>query len=717
MIHLKVRPDGSNLEDALQSVAGRLVAGGTCSRQLIAASQPLEYSRSILVEGTILLDDVGDRPAMAGRKRQRAIRQRASSERLALSGRCRARSCDRRTAPRRLPPADSRFRCKPATADATSSRCKPMELSLAVAEPWLRRFVAPGELSGTLSGQGTRQLVERGGGRCPSDLTSTGTLSIDRLDATAPAWPAIAFDWRASNCPGESRRSQAAWTIEDLQLRSDVGQVAVRGRLDPQRRARRSTILNCAARSTWPRLAAMLPHALRIREDTTITSGTIELAGQLPAERRRPADHRFGPHARNWPPRAAGKACRWDQPVNANFAMRRTGSALQLDSLQCDSKFLQIEAAGTPQQLAANASFDLNAWPSSLASSSTSAACSWPAPAAPSSPGSNRAPTNSPPRRRRPGAAGRFAGRWRHVGRAAACHSRRSRRLARSEVRIGRRASMRPSCKSTAKATRSTRSSPARLALTERRAGVARHDQGDRQHRPLAHARAALVRARSDGKSTGRASSPPTFDVAGNAFEATKTKLVVTNLRATAPGLEHQRTARRIRRRCPLGRRDGRSCRQLGPACDEHRLAGDAGRALLRGRAGHQSARRRGRVPSRPRAARRVATPANEPAPYQAKGEFTGNIRFAQQGDRITGEMNATGQNLALASLSKPERAAASPPPVTKPSGKNRISPSAASPATNRPPTASLRPIPNPIQHAASHRRRARSKNSPPSPK
>jgi hypothetical protein len=44
--------------------------------------------------------------------------------------------------------------------------------------------------------------------------------------------------------------------------------------------------------------------------------------------------------------------------------------------------------------------------------------------------------------------------------------------------------------------------------------------------------------------------------------------------------------------------------------------------------------------------------PIDKPAPFQAKGELTGNLRFAQQGDRITGELNAAGQNLTLASLS-----------------------------------------------------------------
>ena len=46
--------------------------------------------------------------------------------------------------------------------------------------------------------------------------------------------------------------------------------------------------------------------------------------------------------------------------MSANFALRRENGSLALDSLQCDSKFLRVEAAGTPQQFTANAIFDLN---------------------------------------------------------------------------------------------------------------------------------------------------------------------------------------------------------------------------------------------------------------------------------------------------------------------------------------------------------------------
>src|SRR4029079_461156 len=108
------------------------------------------------------------------------------------------------------------------------------------------------------------------------------------------------------------------------------------------------------------KLAAMLPHALRIRSDTTITSGTVDVVGNLKPS----ADAQAITGSITTAQLAgtkAGKQLSWDQPVNANFAIRRASGVVTIDSLKCDSKFLRIEAAGSQPQLTANASFDLNA--------------------------------------------------------------------------------------------------------------------------------------------------------------------------------------------------------------------------------------------------------------------------------------------------------------------------------------------------------------------
>ena len=52
---------------------------------------------------------------------------------------------------------------------------------------------------------------------------------------------------------------------------------------------------------------------------------------------------------------------------------------------------------------------------------------------------------------------------------------------------------------------------------------------------------------------------------------------------------------------------------------------------------------------------------AGQPSTYHPQGMFTGNLRFDQQGDRITGEITASGEKLALAQMNGASRAVPAP--------------------------------------------------------
>ena len=103
----------------------------------------------------------------------------------------------------------------------------------------------------------------------------------------------------------------------------------------------------------------MLPHALRIRNDTTITSGVIELAAACkPAAQGQAISTAI--NTNQLAALSGGRQLRWDEPVNARLAMSRQNDSVRLDSLQCESEFLQVAANGTPQDFSASARFDLN---------------------------------------------------------------------------------------------------------------------------------------------------------------------------------------------------------------------------------------------------------------------------------------------------------------------------------------------------------------------
>ncbi|MEX2092446.1 MAG: hypothetical protein WD971_07200, partial [Pirellulales bacterium] len=57
---------------------------------------------------------------------------------------------------------------------------------------------------------------------------------------------------------------------------------------------------------------------------------------------------------------SGGRPLAWNQPLDAAFELRREQGNLRLESLKCESEFLSGDASGTAQQLTANAKFDLN---------------------------------------------------------------------------------------------------------------------------------------------------------------------------------------------------------------------------------------------------------------------------------------------------------------------------------------------------------------------
>src|SRR5262249_4548753 len=123
-------------------------------------------------------------------------------------------------------------------------------------------------------------------------FTTSGAFAVDQLDAASPALAGdrirlarIELPWRISSQP-------TGLTIEDLQLKSDVGQFDVRGRIDPAFAALQNSNssslplggnndIELKGTINVARLAAMLPHALHIRQDTTVTSGSIDLSTRI----------------------------------------------------------------------------------------------------------------------------------------------------------------------------------------------------------------------------------------------------------------------------------------------------------------------------------------------------------------------------------------------------------------------------------------------------
>jgi translocation and assembly module TamB len=356
VLYLAVRPDGTNLQDALQPFLEKTGAAEPGAEHQMSSS-PLPAVAVQVVDGTVLVEET----ATSRRWRLNGLNAQFDSHGL-VEG---------------LPPIsvsgmlDTGVAANPAFAAASFALAltnvegrqqlnwKLQGIPLAAAEPWLRLAVPGAAISGGLFGQGTASWLATAANPL-SDCSTSGTLTLQSVDATAPELAGDHLRLESVELPWRLTSQPSGVTIEDFQLKSDVGRFAARGTLDP-------TELSLSARHDLQfqgevdlaPLSAMLPHLLRIRGDTTITAGRLELAG-----RTQPIE---GGESLSGVLRAVGLAATsggrplaWNQPVDAKFELRRENGSVRLESLKCSSEFLNIDAAGTPQQLTASASFDLD---------------------------------------------------------------------------------------------------------------------------------------------------------------------------------------------------------------------------------------------------------------------------------------------------------------------------------------------------------------------
>jgi hypothetical protein len=367
-IHLSLRPDGSNIEDAAHSLLAGFTTDGSKETESSGASQPAAIAVSV-VEGTVLADELAT-----------SRKWRIDRINLQYDSRGTATGAARGSLSAEIFQLGNGGTATPAgriaasleTGDGSRQKLSWQTdgVSLAIAEPWMRRMIVAAELSGTLSGQGaaTWTISES---TSPIDLSTNGLFAIDALDVNAAVLNGDRLRLQRVELPWQIVSGATGMAVEDLRLRSDIGQLAVRGTLDSAAFSRapslRDALLDAAARHDaeirgsidLARLAAMMPHALKIRRDTTITTGLVKFAAACkPAGSGQAIAASISTN--QLAATSAGRQLRWDQPVNAHLAMSRQNGAVRLDSLQCDSEFLQASATGTPQDFSATAQFDLN---------------------------------------------------------------------------------------------------------------------------------------------------------------------------------------------------------------------------------------------------------------------------------------------------------------------------------------------------------------------
>jgi len=236
-------------------------------------------------------------------------------------------------------------------------------LPLALFQSLCDRFALDVQLAGHLSSS----IQCRSTGReVPGTIVIQGSATADHFTLSAPSLGSdqLAFGRFQATC-------QAAWQegrlqVDRLDVKSDAGTVSLAGRFELQEDTAENVLawlptqkFEVGGQIDLARLAAMLPATLRIREGTQVTSGGLQLG--LASRPGRDGMHWQGwIEAKDLAAVNRGRQLVWRQPIRVTLDAHDGPRGPIVETLRCDSDFLNLHASGAPEQLTASATFDLN---------------------------------------------------------------------------------------------------------------------------------------------------------------------------------------------------------------------------------------------------------------------------------------------------------------------------------------------------------------------
>lgn len=238
---------------------------------------------------------------------------------------------------------------------------------LGLAEPLLRRLVAGLELSGRCTGSLSCRWDHLGPAR---RVLVEGELRAEDVRVALPALGADrpALGWVEAS--GRLLWHEGRLEFQRVALECEAAQLAMTGTLDwtgQQAGQPGSTLLHqvCEVRGQvdLARLASLLPTTLRIQKGTQVTGGQLQF--QYAGRRQRQGNFegmvwQARLEAANLTGLREGRKIVWQQPILLNLAAHEGPQGPVIETLQCDSNFLRLRAAGTRDLLTATATFDLS---------------------------------------------------------------------------------------------------------------------------------------------------------------------------------------------------------------------------------------------------------------------------------------------------------------------------------------------------------------------
>ncbi len=354
-LHCVVRNDGSNIEDALQSMLADQDSGSTAI--------PLTIE---LLDGVIEIADANGTTAGSIEEVDLTCRYRPNADSpLEISATGRVSDAKTKT---KGSPIKAELRLVGGTTGAasvlqSSLSCK--QVPLAGVEPLLRRFLPAARLQGELSCD-ARLDWDTAAEQTSANLA--GTVGVNHLIAGAPALLGNdKLEFAQLTAGAQLSIAGDHLEVREGKIATEVGQLELNGAMNIRdlSAGRLAAIFgnrdyHVAGRIDVAKLSEKLPQLLRIKDGTRINSGEITLA----------LDSTVGDGARRrWSGQltttslqgtAAGRQITWPRPVQVSFDVGTKSDGALDGRLTCESEFLQAAAFGSLDACTWSAEGDLD---------------------------------------------------------------------------------------------------------------------------------------------------------------------------------------------------------------------------------------------------------------------------------------------------------------------------------------------------------------------
>lgn len=370
--YVQLRPDGSNLEDAVAKYMQPSANGNNPAAEpkQPATESPLPKITVNVTEGRALITTVTDSQSWQINDLNAILNTSTATAPLEVDAKCQivpmnvgADGQAQLFAPGALSlQAQLDTGSKVLKIAAVDVALATENLPVSIAAPIMQRFVGPAQSAGQLSGNFHSQI----------DLNKTAmlveiaNLNLQGLSFVAPELigsDRINIQQLVAN--GSLNISPQAIKSSNFVVQSDFGKITANGNFDVNQLnalAAGGTLLDdpfsLDGKIDLVGLVRMLPATLKLHEDLTVDSGTITFtAGTKNEEGTRRLV--INMDAANLKARRGNQNIVWQKPLRLVGTLAQANGRLAIEDLLCESDFLSIAGSATPEQGAFRAQGDL----------------------------------------------------------------------------------------------------------------------------------------------------------------------------------------------------------------------------------------------------------------------------------------------------------------------------------------------------------------------